>query len=198
MPDRIIDFYRRHAGDWDRERGRQLFELPWLNRFLAPLPPAPAILDLGCGSGEPLAAHLAARSCRLTGVDTAAEMVALCRHRFPDHTWIVADMRQPPLNHGFDGVLAWDSFFHLAQADQRRMFPLFAHLTRPGGTLLFTSGPAHGTATGTMWGEQVHHASLDAWEYRALLAENGFAVLAHRVEDPQCGHHTVWLAQRGA
>ena len=31
---------------------------------------------------------------------------------------------------------------------------------------------------------------------RALLAEHGFELCAHRAEDPDCGGHTVWLAQR--
>ncbi len=61
---------------------------------------------------------------------------------------------------------------------------------------MFTSGPAYGEAIGSFAGERLYHASLDPAEYRALLAENGFAVVAHAVEDPGCGGHTVWLAQR--
>ena len=33
-------------------------------------------------------------------------------------------------------------------------------------------------------------------EYRGLLATHGFAVVAERMEDPDCGGHSVWLAQR--
>jgi hypothetical protein len=29
------------------------------------------------------------------------------------------------LQRSFDGILAWDSFFHLNHDDQRRMFPVF-------------------------------------------------------------------------
>ena len=39
-----------------------------------------------------------------------------------------------------------------------------------------------------------HDASLDTAEYRRLLEENGFAVRAHVVSDPGCGHATIWLA----
>jgi hypothetical protein len=45
-------------------------------------------------------------------------------------------------------------------------------------------------------GEPLYHASLDAAEYRRLLAEQGFVVQDHVVEDPDCGGHTVWLAAR--
>jgi hypothetical protein len=56
--DRIVDLYARRAADWDADRGRDLFEKPWLDRFLALIPEGGTILDLGCGMGEPIAAHL--------------------------------------------------------------------------------------------------------------------------------------------
>jgi hypothetical protein len=76
------------------------------------------------------------------------------------------------------------------------MFPRFARHAGPSAPLLFTSGPGHGEAVGTYGGEPLYHASLDAGEYRTLLAENGFAVVAHVAEDQDCGGHTVWLAQK--
>lgn len=196
MPDSIISLYRRHSEEWDRLRGRSLFERPWLDRFLAPIGPAPEIIDLGCGSGEPLAAYLIGRGAALTGVDSAPALIALCRQRFAAHRWIVADMRALPIATTFDGILAWDSFFHLNHDDQRRMFTSFGRLAKPGATLLFTSGPSHGEAIGNMWDEPVYHASLSRDEYRARLSENGFTVIDHRIEDPECGKHTVWLARR--
>jgi hypothetical protein len=39
------------------------------------------------------------------------------------------------------------------------------------------------------------HGSLDGEEYRSLLNQSGFDVELHVVEDPNCGHHTVWVAQ---
>jgi hypothetical protein len=41
----------------------------------------------------------------------------------------------------------------------------------------------------------VFSASLAPEEYRTLLKSNGFRVVAHLVEDPNCGGHTIWLAQ---
>jgi hypothetical protein len=44
-------------------------------------------------------------------------------------------------------------------------------------------------------GEPLYHASLTPEEYRTLLKSAGFRVVAHVVEDPNCGGHTIWLAQ---
>ena len=36
---KIRDLYERHAYQWDQDRGRDLFEQPWLDRFLNLAPP---------------------------------------------------------------------------------------------------------------------------------------------------------------
>jgi SAM-dependent methyltransferase len=194
----IIGLYQRHAAAFDAQRGRGLMERAWLDRFTALIPPGGAVLDLGCGMGEPIAAHLIAAGFRVTGVDSAPSLLALCRARFPLQDWVLADMRGLDLGRRFDGLLAWDSFFHLDHADQRAMFPVFARHAAPGAALMFTSGPSEGVALGCFEGEALHHASLSPGEYRGLLAAHGFAVVAHRAEDPECGGHTIWLARRDA
>ena len=193
--ERIIGLYQRHARAWVSDRGARLYEDGWLDRFLGLVPPRPAVLDLGCGSGTPIAAYLMAQGCAVTGVDSSPEMIAMCRETFPDGDWRVADMRSPSLEQRFGGVIAWDSFFHLNHDDQRRMFAVFREHTAPGGALMFTSGPAHGEAIGAFRGEPLYHASLDGVEYRALFDAHGFDVVAHVVEDPACGGRTVWLAK---
>lgn len=192
----IIDLYQRKARDWAESRARgNLFEKPWLDRFRALLPQAAPILDLGCGSAEPMARYLIELGYPVVGVDSSEAMIEFCRSRFPEQEWIVADMRKLALRRQFSGILAWDSFFHLCPDDQRRMFPVFREHAAPGAALMFTSGPAHGEAIGSFGGEPLYHASLDPDEYRSLLDRNGFRVVAHVVEDPDCGGHTIWLAQ---
>jgi SAM-dependent methyltransferase len=193
--ERIIDLYQRHATNWDKERGRSLFEMDWLDRFLALLPQSASVLDIGCGAGEPIARYLIELGCHVTGIDSSRALIDLGKNRFSDQEWLVTDMRVLSLDRRFDGILAWNSFFHLCPHDQRGMFPIFRRHARAMAALMFTSGPSHGEAIGTYKGEPLYHGSLDAGEYRSLLDENGFDVVAHVVEDPDCGHHTVWLAQ---
>lgn len=192
----IPGLYERHASAYDRDRGRALQERGWLDRFLAFVPPTGTVLDVGCGMGEPMAAYVVAAGRHVVGVDSSPSLVDMCRARFPDHEWIVGDMRALDLSRQFDGVLAWDSFFHLRGDDQRAMFPRFAALARPGAPLMFTSGTAEGESIGEYCGEPLYHASLASAEYGRLLASHGFAVRAHVEDDAGCGGHTVWLATR--
>ena len=76
------------------------------------------------------------------------------------------------------------------------MFPRFAAHSEPGGILMMTTGPCAGEEMGTWCGEPLYHGSLGPEEYRARLKGNGFSVLEHVVQDPTCGHATIWIARQ--
>ncbi|MES1202248.1 MAG: class I SAM-dependent methyltransferase [Pseudomonadota bacterium] len=197
--DTIIELYERRAHDWDRDRGRALpgrppFEAPWLDRFLA-LQDRPDVLDVGCGSGDPIARYVLEKGAALVGIDASPSLIAICRGKFPAQDWIVADMRALDLGRAFTGILAWHSMIHLTPKDQAGMFPILRGHARPGTILMFTSGHSHGEVMGQWHGEPLYHGSLDVAEYETLLANNGFDLIRMWLNDPGCGHATVWVAQ---
>lgn len=200
MEHKIVDIYTEIATWFDGVRDRSLYERPFLERAieLAHANTGGTVLDIGCGAGDPIATYFISKGLRVTGVDAAAPMIDMCRQRFPDHVWHVADMRNLDLGSAFDIVLAWHSFFHLTANDQRQMFPIFARHTRKGGVVIFTSGPKAGEAWGVMQGHRVHHASLSPAEYRSLAAAHGFTVSHFTAEDKTCGGATVWTMQKEA
>ena len=70
MADRIIDHYERHARDWDTDRNLYVNpwnDKPWHERFVTALPVGASVLDLGCGSGAPVARYLVECGLRVTG-----------------------------------------------------------------------------------------------------------------------------------
>lgn len=192
----VIEVYQRHAMAWARLRDDTLLETRWLDRFCALFPAAAAILDIGCGSGVPIARELIRRGFNITGLDGTPAMLAQFQRNLPGVAVISADMRHLALEQRFAGLLAWDSFFHLSPQDQRDMFPRFQAHAAPGAALMFTSGDAEGEAIGELEGDPLYHGSLDPEEYRSLLTAAGFAVIAHTPNDPTCGHRTIWLAQQ--
>ncbi|MEG3163691.1 methyltransferase domain-containing protein [Sphingomonas sp. PB2P19] len=193
----VLDVYQRHGAAWARQRSDRLVECRWLDCFCTLLPAGAAILDIGCGCGVPIARELVRRGFDVTGIDGAPAMVALFERNLPGVSVQCADMRELDLHRRFAGLIAWDSLFHLSPRDQRSMFPRFQAHAAPGAALMFTSGTAEGDSIGELEGEPLYHASLDTREYRGLLEAAGFVVVAHIVEDADCGRHTIWLAQKG-
>jgi ubiquinone/menaquinone biosynthesis C-methylase UbiE len=127
LANRIIGHYEKHAASWDADRQNSYWnDKVWHDLFIRKLTPGAKVLDLGCGSGRPVAQHMAEQALQVTGVDSSPTMISLCRSRLPNHEWIVADMRELTLGCRFDGILAWDSFFHLDPDNQRCMFAVFA------------------------------------------------------------------------
>jgi len=194
--EQIPQIYERHALAWDTDRSRGTWnDRSWHDRFIACLTKGARVLDLGCGSGMPVAFHLLQQGLHVTGVDTSPTLIALCRQRMPEHEWIVAEMQTLALPQRFAGLLSWDSFFHLTPDHQRAMFAVFAAHAAPGAFLLFNTGSGQGESLGNYQGEPLYHASLDPETYQQLLDQSGFALVTHTVEDPMAGGRTVWLAQ---
>lgn len=192
----IRALYERHATAFDRDRGNRLVERKWLDSFRAVIAPGAAVLDLGCGSGEPMARALIEAGHAVTGIDSSPTLIGLCRSRFPAHDWMVGDMRSLRPGRRFGGIMAWNSYFHLTPDDQRAMWPIFRDGAAPGAALMFTSGPAAGEAIGEYRDEMLYHASLDPADYRTLADAFGFDVVSYVPEDPECGGLTVWLMRK--
>ncbi len=191
----VLDTYQSVAARFDRERDKTLFERRWLDRALNHAP-GRRVLDLGCGSGRPLAQYLTDRRAEVTGVDGAVSMIDLFRKNLPNAEAVHADMRGLELGKTFDIILAWNSFFHLSPDDQRKMFPIFASHAAPDAILMFTSGPAAGEPIGEVGGKPIYHSSLNPTDYRELLDENGFEEICFVPEDPDCQMHSIWMCRK--
>lgn len=127
------------------------------------------ILDFGCGIGR-LAAALAGRGARVTGVDLSPEMIAEARRRAPFVTFLPVEGEGLPElpSHGFDAIVAADSFPYLVRAGEpvlRRQLTDFARLLRPGGELLVFNWSYRGDP------------DADRADAGRLAADTGFAVL---------------------
>ena len=191
---RTAEIYEIHADAWDLHRSRSLSERPWLNQFISMIKPRSEVLDVGCGGGEPIARYFVERGFSLTGVDAAKGMIDIAQSRFPTMTWIHMDMRALSLGRKFDGIVGWDSFFHLNPAEQRLTLRHFFNHLKPDGALLLTVGHKAGEVLGHVEGQKVYHSSLDPTEYQNILFGAGFCEVKYVAQDPRCGMRSVILA----
>ncbi len=193
---RTREIYERNAARFDAERPKKLHERAWLDRFAALVRPGGKVLDLGCGAGAPIAAYFMAKGFAVTGADNAEAMLVIARARYPAGDWRQGDMRTLNLPERFDGIIGWDSFFHLTPEEQRETLRRIAEHLAPGGALLLTVGPSAGEVVGHVGDDEVYHSSLSPEEYAAILAEQGIEIVQFVPEDPDCDMHTLLLGRR--
>ena len=71
---KIVGHYEKHAVAWDRDRQNSYWnDKVWHDRFVGRLGKDAKVLDLGCGSGRPVAQHMAELGLRVTGVEFIAD-----------------------------------------------------------------------------------------------------------------------------
>lgn len=139
MSDSLIEIYNDFADTYDQNRG--LFDMSEVfNSFFQTLNAAPgALLDLGCGAGEPFARMFVDRGWQVTGVDFSPRMIELARRYVPEMQTLCADMREVDFEaESFDAVTAIYSFFHLPRDEHAAAFERVRNWLRPGGKFLFT------------------------------------------------------------
>lgn len=168
----------------------------WLERMVAPLPRGATILDLGCGSGEPIARFLIDRGFAVTGIDLARSAIDLAQTRFPRARWIKGDMRTAEIAGAFGAVIAWRSLTWLSHADQALMATRAADWLAPGGRLLFNLEPAIDSAEQDYRVGTPYRAELEAANYTAEIRQRGLVLIGHIANDPACGDAGVWLARK--
>lgn len=195
LHDAVPATYDAKAAAWDRTRSRRLVERDWIARAVAGLAPGAPVLDLGCGSGTPIAAHLIASGFRVTGIDVAPAMLAIARARHLGADWVLGDMRNVALPEGQGAIIGWDSVFHLTGAEQRALIPRLVAALAPAGHLLVTVGSSDSEAVGQVDGAPVYHASLSPDAYERLCRDAGCDAATVTVRDDRVGR-SVLLARR--
>jgi SAM-dependent methyltransferase len=114
-----------------------------VDRLLGTLGPGSRVLDVGSGTGRPVAARLAAAGHRVTGLDVSPRMVELARAQVPEASFELADVRTWPCP-----ARSWDAicaFFSLLTMPRHELDATLARLAAwlvPGGRLALATVPA--------------------------------------------------------
>lgn len=184
------DSYNAIATHWDAARATlSERERVHLEALVAGLSVPASILDLGCGTGRPIAAHLLGLGHRVTGVDQAEALLELARSRHPEANWIHAAIETFQPDARFDAIVCWDALFHMDRALHASLFRRFAEWLVPGGRLMLSfGGSAHPAFTDTMFDRRFFYDSHPPEQALALLEAAGFAsVLSDYLNLPTSG-----------
>ena len=168
-------------------------EKKYLDLFLEHLKERKDVLDVGCGSGHPIASYLIQNGCNVTGVDSSKELLSIAKSKCPAMKQIYGDVRTVNINQKFDGIIEWWCLFHLPKEDHKKMIARFASWLNKDGILEFTTGDSEYAASDSaMLNTELSFYSLDPIAYEQCLKRNGFKVLLREHDQEQ---HLVWIAQ---
>ena len=153
----------------------------WLTLLADRLPPGAAVLDVGCGSGVPIARALAERFT-VTGVDISGAQVERACQNVPRARFIHADVMALAFRPGsFAAIVMVYTLFHLPRAEQPILLGRLGEWLGPDGLLLLTlPSAAHpGYVEGDFFGVDMYWSELAEAAYGPMLAQARFEVL-HR------------------
>lgn len=166
-------------------------ELKYLALLLEPLKTGSTVLDLGCGTGHPVATHIASQGHRVVGVDGSSAMLAAARQRLPGHRWIHNFIEEAEFDETFDAVVCWDSLFHVPRQRWAAVIDKIHRWLRPHGRLMLSSGGVverDGCGfTDAMFGHKFYYDSLPPELLLSVLGEAGFEIVVTEMCDQPDG-----------
>jgi SAM-dependent methyltransferase len=113
-----------------------------VRQVLQSLRPAARVLDIGSGTGRPVARDLAAAGHRVTGLDVSTVMVDLARAQVPSAEFLCADVREwTSAPESWDAVCAFFPFLQMSRADTEGVLADIARWLVPGGYLALVTVP---------------------------------------------------------
>jgi cyclopropane fatty-acyl-phospholipid synthase-like methyltransferase len=192
--DRVAQAYAHleEEDEWPRMR--------WLRNLLGRLEPGSAVLDLGCGSGDPADIEIA-KNHQVTGVDISQEQIRLARKNVPAGQFIQGDAGSVTFPEGsFDAVVSFYTLEHLPREEHAGLFQRISQWLRSGGYLLLSTeaGEVEGVV-GEWLGVPMFFSSFGPEIAKQLVKEAGFEILVTAIEMQQEGNMDVpylWLLAR--
>lgn len=194
------------------------FKKACVQHAIANLKPESRVLDVGCGTGVPVAKMLADAKMRVVGTDVAPKMVAIAQKKV-EGDFQVADMVDYQPEGTFDAVFVIYSQLGLTYAAFHKAAYKFAQALRPGG--LFVIGqsatdddvPSNDTAWDAthsyvegynlpFWGEPFPTLMFTRQAQRSFLESMGLTVIYDTLDDfqpdnPKCDvEHQQYIIAR--
>ena len=194
--DRVAHAYARLETEaaWPRMR--------WLMKLLDKLEAGSAVLDLGCGSGEPADVEIA-KSHQITGVDISETQIQLAREKIPTGNFIHADAGSVTFpDASFDAVVSFYTLEHLPREEHESVLQRIRRWLRHGGYLLISTEASEVEGVLGEWlNVPMFFSSFGPETVKQLVEKAGFEILETSVEEQTEGEETIpylWIFAQSA
>lgn len=180
----------------DARRNEFIPQLEWLIQRLSN---DARVLDIGCGSGVPVAQALAQRF-RVNGVDISGEQIRRARLNVSNGEFIHGDIMAvdfPPAQ--FDAIVAFYSIFHLPREEHPELLRRMARWLKPNGYLMITASWVSEEAytEDDFFDVTMYWSNYGLEDYQKMLAEAGFRLIETSSIGTPPDRHPLLFTQLG-
>ena len=194
----MLNPYDLIAEQW-HSSGREFKSRRYVDEVLCGLRASARVLDLGCGTGMPVAEYLVRKGFSVVGVDSSAKMLEIARRVVPEAELIHGDMLDATPRGRFAAAVAWDSIFHVPREHHGAIFRKLHGLLEPGGRLLLSAGGDGDEGfTSEMYGHEFFYSGFEPEETLRLLREEELVIEKWEVDDPSSRGHIAIIARKAA
>lgn len=147
--------------------------------FAEHIAPHGNVLDVGCGTGYPIAQFLSARGFSVTGIDISQKMIDKANSlKLENAVFSKKSIEEFTSDILFDGVIAFDSIWHVEKSALPDTYRKIASLMKRGAYFIFTGGNRDGETVGTMFGEEFYYGALDIDELKSVFSNAGMEIIS--------------------
>ena len=194
----VRDGYDVIARSYREQKDESTIKLQAFREWLARIQKGP-VLELGCGSGFPVAMALFNEEIEYLGIDVSQSQIALAKKQFPERqeSFVVAEMidfaRDAP-SQAYGGIIALFAISHLERVHHVELFTHLKRMLKRGGYILFNNGFG-GEGYDEEWlGAPMFWSSFSTDWYEKTALELGFEVCLKQrnVSEFRGEEETMW------
>ena len=184
MQDKVKKGYNKIAKTYSK--GRDKFNNDrYLEKLHGLMKPHSTILDIGCGSGKPVATFFTSRGHKVIGLDISKEQVKLAKLNVPSGQFEIRDMST--LSKGefsVDVVVSLYAIFHIPRELHLEMLKKINSFLPESGLLLITMGSSDWEGSNKdFFGAEMYWSQYGREKNSEIVKEAGFELLMDEVAD---------------
>lgn len=194
--DKIKKSYDAIADTWNEKRVWYI-EQASIDEVIERLSAGAKILDVGCGSGKPIAAYLIEKGFDVYGLDISPKQIEYAKQVMSEDHLFTGDLIDFSTDIKFDAVICWWTLFHIHADYHLDVLKKLNFFLKPKGILSITFADTRCAPEGsdvkvidehtiesTMFGARFYHSGNPADINSQLTKSAGFHILKDLCDQP--------------
>lgn len=183
-----------HSYDQNRDQFKNEKYLQKLNKLLKP---KSTILDIGCGSGKPIANYFFQHNHKIIGIDISDEQIKLAKQNVPVGNFEVKDMSELKNNeYRVDAVVSFYAIFHIPKEEHLSLLKKINSFLPEKGFILITMGASEWEGHEDFFGVDMHWSHYGSKKNLDIVKMAGFKILTNEIDNSGGEKHQVIIGEK--